>query len=92
MEKQKGQVEANLITAEKTISNQADLLLKAENERKDLNSKLIDTQRINAEQQGQIKGMIAEHGEVLKELTECKSKREYNVKLRVKDWFIGKYK
>ena len=92
MEKQKGQAEANLITAGKTISNQADLLLKAEKAEKDLNTALNDAKRINEEQQGQIKGMIAEHGELLKEVAELRAKRDYDIKFRVKDYFIGKYK
>jgi len=92
MEKQKGQAEANLITAEKTISNQTDLLLKAEKAEKDLNTALNDAKRINEEQQGQIKGMIAEHGKLLVEVAELKSKRDYDIKFRVKDYFIGKYK
>jgi len=92
MEKQKGQLEAKATALGETISNLNGRLTTQENTEKELNTKLNDTQRLLTESQGQVTGMINDKQKLAENLAECLAKRSYNEKLRIRKWFVGKYK
>lgn len=91
-EKKVGQLEAKATALEETISTLNDQLLQAEKANKTCNSSLTESERNLEQEQGKVRGRIEEKKKMATELAELRAKRKYDIKLRIKDYFIGKYK
>jgi len=82
MEKQRGQAEANLVTAQETISTINDRLLAETVKGKDLSSNLIKNEAKVKSLNGQLDGIIKEKGKLLEEVAELKAKRGFDEIMR----------
>ena len=92
MEKEKGQWEAKYNAEKEVSSNLNTQLTKAQKDLKDSNTKLNESDKNLNEANGKVSAMIDDKKIIAIELSECKAKREYNIKARIKDWFLGRYK
>ena len=92
MEKEKGQWEAKYNAEKEVSSNLNTQLTKAQKDLKDSNTKLNESDKNLNEANGKVSAMIDDKKIIAIQLSECKAKREYNVKLRIRDWFLGRYK
>ncbi len=92
MEKQKGQWEAKYNSAKDTISTLEAQLLEADKAEKACQTALNEAERNLKEARGQIAGMIEEKEKLASDLAELKAKRSYDELLRIRRYFVAKYK
>ncbi len=92
MEKQKGQWEAKYNSAKDTISTLEAQLLEADKAEKACQTALNEAERNLKEARGQIAGMIEQRENLASDLAELKAKRSYDELLRIRRYFVAKYK